>query len=92
MPELEIGGILLAPIIMLVIQVLKYYGLSSDLAPYANIVLSAVAGIVVLLTQSNPELVTPVVFILQVITLFLGAAGSYTTGKWVKTGIANRLE
>lgn len=82
MPTLEIGGILLAPIIAALVEVVKRRGLPSHYAPWLNLALSALAGALVLAVQGKPELLSPVVLALQVLVLFLSAAGVYTTAKW----------
>ena len=83
MPDLIISGILLGPIIVALVQLLKHYGLSSDWAPVANLILSACAGLLVLFVQAKPEYSGLVVLFLQVLILFLMSAGYYTTGKWL---------
>jgi hypothetical protein len=82
MPELIIGGIALAPIIAALVQVFKRVGLPSQYAPYANVVLSALAAIAVLFVSGHPEYLPSVTLALQVLVLFLSTAGFYTTAKW----------
>ncbi len=82
MPDLVLGGILLAPIIAALVELAKRYGLPPDKAPFANLLLSALAGFQVLVVQNKPELLSPVALALQVLILFLAAAGVYTTSKW----------
>lgn len=82
MPELVISGIVLAPIVAGLVELAKHYGLPSGYAPWLNLLLSALAGGLVLFIQAKPELLTPVVLCLQVIILFLSTAGFYTTAKW----------
>jgi len=82
MPELVIGGILLGPVLVALIQAFKHYGLPEQYAPFANLGLSALAGLLVLVVQMKPELLTPVTLALQVLILFLSTAGYYTTAKW----------
>jgi hypothetical protein len=82
MPELVIGGILLGPVLMGIIQVLKHYGLPERYAPFANLALSFLAGLLVLLVQMRPDILQPVTLALQIVILFLSTAGYYTTAKW----------
>ncbi len=76
-------GIVLGPVIMALVQVLKHYGLPAAWAPFANVALSALAGVLVLVVQQRPDLLPSATLGLQVLILFLAAAGYYTTAKWV---------
>jgi len=61
---------------------LKHYGLPSQYAPFANLALSAAAGVLVLVVQQRPDLLPSVTLALQVVILFLSTAGYYTTARW----------
>ena len=77
MPELVIGTIVLAPIIVGIIQALKAAGVPAKYAPWINGVLSVVGfGVVVYLAQ-YPEAEAPVIAVLNIAIIFLAAAGFY---------------
>ncbi len=82
MPELVIGGIALVPVIVTIVQILKRLGLPADYAPVANGLLTVVAYLLMLWTQTAPQYESYVVLGLQILVLFLTSAGLYTTGKW----------
>ena len=81
MPELVIGGILLVPVIVGLVEFAKSLGLPSQYAPLLNAVLSAIAYIgISLFGWADLELTALVV---NVIIIFLTAAGFYTTSKFI---------
>lgn len=77
MPELTVGGIMLVPLIVAIIEFLKKYGLPKDKAPLANGILNVVAFAVMLYVRANPEVTDVVVTALQVLMIFLSAMGFY---------------
>ena len=82
--DLIIGGIALAPIIVALVEVAKkYLGLPSNYAPLANAALSALAYVGMTVLGYYPGYTDWVVVGLTVLTVFLSAAGFYTTAKHV---------
>jgi len=77
MPELQIGIIVLAPVIVALIQLAKKLGLSAELAPWLNGALSVLAYILVVLVGKLPNLFEPVTLVLTALVIFLSAAGLY---------------
>jgi hypothetical protein len=86
MPELQIGDILLMPIIVGIVEGLKKFAnLPSRWAPVATAVLAAVGYGLMLWANINPEMVVWIQHGLKVIILALSAAGLYATGKFYIT-------
>ena len=81
---LSVGGILLVPIVVALIEVAKQFGLPKKFAPWLNAGLSVAGFVIMRQVQFNPELEETVVFVLQALTVFLSAAGLYSEG--VKRG------
>jgi len=86
--EMTLGGIALAPIIAGLIQLLKKWGMPKHWAPIANILLSALFCMVILLILAefpwSPTLEWWSIFFLQVLILFLESVGVYETSKHIK--------
>lgn len=77
LPELVVGGILLVPIIVALVELAKSVGLPTQYAPWLNGVLSLAAyGLVVLVAQV-PDALEPVTYGLNALIIFLSAAGFY---------------
>lgn len=75
---MEIGGILLVPIIVALVEVAKsYFGLPSKFALLLNAILSVVGFALVQAVGLNPEIEPWVVTVLQALIVFLSAAGLY---------------
>ena len=81
MPELAIGGILLAGIIVGLIQAAKKLGMPISWAPWANGVLSVGGYVLVVLVTQQPDLLAPVTLVLNAVVIFLAAAGFYDRGQ-----------
>jgi len=79
MDELSIGGILLVPVIVAIVELAKKVGLPSDYAPYANAALTVVGYVGMVLLGQYPEYTEIAVHALNAVILFLTAAGFYTT-------------
>lgn len=80
--DFVIGGIVISGVITALIQFLKAKGLNSQYAPYFNAVLTFVFYMAYLALQQFPEYVTAATVALQVLVVFLSAAGFYATGSW----------
>ena len=85
MPELAIGGIALAGIVVGIIQVAKKFGLPSEYAPWLNGFLSVVGYALVVLVTQMPHLLEPVTLVLNALVVFLAAAGLYDRGQAILT-------
>lgn len=82
MPDLVIGGIALAPLIVAIVAVATHLKMPKEYAPWLNAALSVAAfGFVVFLSES-PEYVTLAGYIINALVIFLSAAGFYTTVKF----------
>ena len=78
---LEIGGILLVPIIVALVEGAKaFLGLPPKYAPLLNAVLSVLGVLLVQYTSGSPETQPTVVLALQMAVLFLTNAGLYREG------------
>jgi len=92
--EVTLGGIALAPIIAALIQLFKRWGMPTRWAPIANIVLSTLACVVVLLILAefpwSATLEQWAIFFLQVLILFLETVGVYETSRHLKERLSKR--
>ena len=79
--NLTIGAIALIPIIVAIIEALKAAGVPVKYAPWLNAVLSVLGYALVVFVQTYPVYEQPVVLALNVLIIFLGAAGFYDTAK-----------
>ena len=79
--ELQIEGLLIAPIIVGLIEIAKLAGLDVKYAPWLNAALSVLGYAVMMTVQSNPAWREPVVLLLNALVLFLSAAGVYDVAK-----------
>lgn len=86
MPELIIGGIPLAGLVVALVELGVRLGWPRQWAPYLNVLLTCLAALLVLWTQGKPQALPWVVFVLQVAMMFLTAAGIKTTVKWAARG------
>jgi len=86
--EVTLGGIALAPIIAALIQLFKRWGMPKHWAPIANVLLSTLFCVVVLLILAefpwSPTLESWSIFFLQVLILFLESVGVYETSRHIK--------
>ena len=76
-PELQIEGLLLAPIIVAVIAALKMLGVPTKFAPWINAVLSVAFYILMIFVTAQPEYLQGVNIVLNSVMVFLAAAGFY---------------
>jgi hypothetical protein len=76
-PVLQIGGILLLPFIVGVIEVLKSQGMPKKHAPLANAILSVGFFVLIQVVAQRPEWESIVVSALQAGFVFLSAMGLY---------------
>lgn len=89
--SLTIGGILLSGIVVALVELAKRNGLPSQYAPWLNLVLTTAAVALFLFTQQKPEYLSLVTIALQVLQVFLIAAGVYTTSAWaLKTSLGTK--
>ena len=82
MEDLIIGGIALGPIITALVQLAKKFGLPSGYAPYLNAGLSVLGYFGMVMLGLHPGFTEWVVVVLQILIIFLSAAGVYSTVKW----------
>jgi len=75
--ELTILGIAAAPIIVALIQLIKTAGMPDRYAPWLNAALSTIAYGVIVLLQNGALDATLVTYTLNVLIIFLTAAGVY---------------
>ena len=80
--ELQIGGILLVPIIAGILELAKRGGLETKWVPWLNVALSVTAYTLVQLVAARPEWQEPAVIILQGVMIALAAAGFYSTTRY----------
>lgn len=78
---LQIGGVLLVPIIVAVIEACKKAGMPTTYAPWVNAGLSVVGFLAMTFVNANPVWEQPVVMVLTMIMIFLSAAGFYDVAK-----------
>lgn len=76
MPD-TIGGVLIAPLIAALIEVLKAVGMPVRYAPYVNVLFSIVFFAVAQAYSLLPEYQTWIVAVLQILVIILTAAGFY---------------
>lgn len=87
---LVIGGVVLTPIIVALVEMAKALGLDVKYAPYLNGVLSLVGyGAVVLITL-EPQYTSLVMYILGAFIVFLMAAGFYDRGQATLRAVRKR--
>jgi len=77
MPELQISGIAMVPVIVALVQLARVFGLSKEYAWLANALLSVLVYILIVLIQGNPALAEPVNIVLNGLVIFLASAGFY---------------
>ena len=79
--DIVIGGVSLGPIVALLVQLMKRLGLPDGYAGWANLALSTLAYVLLLLTQQLPQIESGVVGVLKILAFiaatFGGALVSY---------------
>ena len=80
-PELQLGAILLAPIIVAIIELVKKAGMPTQYAPWANAGLSVLGYGLILFVEQMPQYEEPALMVLNMLLVFLSAAGVYDVAK-----------
>lgn len=80
-PDLNLGGIALAPVIVALIELAKRLGLPNKYAIYANAVLSVLAYVAIFYLTSHAEAMPWGIAIVKALTIFLATAGLYDVGQ-----------
>ena len=81
LPELQVGAIVLAPIIVALVQVARKLGLPVKYAPYLNGLLALLGYGLVIAVGIFPASLEPVSYLLNALVVFLMAAGIYDRGQ-----------
>lgn len=81
LPELQIGGILLVPIIVGLVEVAKLAGLPTTWARWLSALLSVFAYAGVYALAQRPDLLEPATIGLNAVVIFLTTAGLYHQAK-----------
>ena len=81
LPELVIGSVALAPVIVIIIELLKKAGMPVAAAPYVNGVLTVLAYAGVMLLKANPDYLDAATIAVNLVVAFLTAAGLYHEAK-----------
>jgi hypothetical protein len=81
LPELTIGGILLSPIIVGLVELTKLLGLPAHWARWLAALLSIIAYAGVYLIDQRPTLLEPTTIALNALVIFLTTAGLYHQAK-----------
>ena len=76
-PDPCLNAVILAPVIVAVVELANRFGMPSNYAPYANGALSVLAYALVIWLARDPAAVEPAGYILNVLVIFLTAAGVY---------------
>ena len=76
-PNLQIGTVLLVPIIVALIEAFKAVGLPSQHAPWVNAILTVLGYGAVMLLERFPGYEPVAVMALTMLMIFLGAGGFY---------------
>ena len=77
MPEIFIGSIAIAPVIVALVALFRWIGLPGAYAPYANAALSVLFVVLSIYLGYNPAALPTVETALSMLTAFLAAAGFY---------------
>lgn len=78
-PELVIGGIFMAPIVIALVELAKRIGMKTEFAPWLNGIISVLFYGVTVLIKERPDLEAIFVTITSGLLLFLFNAGVYDT-------------
>ena len=89
-PNLQIGTVLLVPIIVAIIEAFKAAGLPSKWAPWANAVLTVIGYAAVLALQKFPSYEPTAVMIVTMLVIFLSAGGFYQVASRTVVAVRNR--
>lgn len=82
MAELTLNGIVLAPIIVALVEVLKrYLYLDSRYAPVATAILSILAYVAIQFATTDPQFADGFEYILNALIIALSSSGLYSVGK-----------
>lgn len=82
MAELTLNGIVLAPIIVALVEVLKrYLYLDSRYAPVATAILSILAYVAIQFATTDPQFADGFGYILNALIIALSSSGLYSVGK-----------
>jgi hypothetical protein len=81
--DLTVGGLALVPVIAALCQAAKSMGLPVKYVPVLNAVLSVLAYALVVLVTQQPDTVPTITVIINGIVVALGAAGLYSTAKFI---------
>jgi hypothetical protein len=76
-PDLQLGTIALAPIIVALVGLAKSLGMPTKYAPWLNGLLSLVGYGLIIAVQLAPAALDPVTYLLNALVIFLSAAGFY---------------
>ena len=79
MSELVIGGVLIVPVIVALIEMAKQLGMPSRYARWLNAALSVLAYGLVQWSVQSPDVVPVLTMIMTALVIFLSAAGFYDT-------------
>lgn len=77
MPELYIGAVAIAPVIVALVALFRWIGLPGEYAPYANGALSVLFVVLSIYLGYNPDALVTVETVLNMLVAFLSAAGFY---------------
>lgn len=90
MPEIYIGSIAAAPIIVALVQLMKMAGMPTKYAIWANAALACAAYGLNLLLGARPEWQEPIYTGLNLLITFLAAAGIYDVAQNVVGAKSNK--
>lgn len=82
MPDLQIGDILLMPLIVAIVEAAKRYGFPVKYTPLLTAVLAVIGYGAVVTTDFFPEMMVWVQHGVNVVVIFLSAAGLYGVSKF----------
>ena len=77
MPELQLAGVLLAPVVVALVGVAKKLGMPVKYAPWLNGGLSVLFYGLMVLAQLVPGSIEPMTYGVNALVIFLAAAGFY---------------
>ena len=86
LPPLEIGGILLAPVIVGLVELAKLIGLPPGAARWLSALLSVLAYTGIYALTQRPDMMQPTTLVLNAVIIFLTTAGLYHQAKAALTG------
>jgi hypothetical protein len=86
MPELQLAGVALAPVIVALVGVAKKLGMDTRYAPWLNGGLSVAFYGLMVLSQLVPGTLEPMTYAVNALVIFLAAAGFYDRYQAVAKG------